>query len=78
MSKFTFTYCSDEDYDDLIAEVYYSGEFVAVISQESGYEKLDIKIYPRENSKPWLFKLEEFLSATNEAKIRLWDLRKQN
>lgn len=67
---------SDQDYEDLIADIYYRGEFVCLISQENGYDSLDMEIHPRANGQPWKFKLSAFEGEIAQAKRRLWDLRK--
>lgn len=67
---------SDEDYEDLIADVYYQREFVCLISQEDGYASPDIDIHPKANGQPWKFKLSDFEGAIAQAKKRLWELRK--
>ena len=75
--EFTIDICSDVDYEDLIAEINYQGEFLALVSQESGYEFLDLAIHPRKSSEPWQFKLKDFEAAIQKAKTRLWELRKK-
>jgi hypothetical protein len=67
---------SDEDYEDLIAEILYQGEFVCLITQESGFEALDIEIHNRVCGQPWRFKLLAFMDTIAQAKKRLWELRK--
>jgi hypothetical protein len=62
-SSFTFIVGDDPDYEDLIAEIYCKGEFLCLMSQEEGFETLDIAIHPRKNAEPWRFKLSEFEDA---------------
>lgn len=73
---FTVDISSDVDYEDLIADINHHGEFLALVSQESGYEFLDIAIHPRKSGEPWEFKLKDFEAAIQKAKTRLWELRK--
>jgi hypothetical protein len=75
-SDFTFIVGDDPDYEDLIAEIYYKGGFLCLISQEEGFETLDIAIHPRKNGEPWRFKLSEFEDAIARARQRLFELRK--
>ena len=77
MEYFSFVYCSDEEYDDLIAEISFQGEFLALLSQENGYEKIDIQLYSRKDNMPWKFKLKDLQNAIEEATKRLWELRKE-
>ena len=73
---FDIRVASDPEYEDLIAEIYTGDEFVLVISQEAGYDSLDIEIHPRVAGSPWKFKLTEIEAAIAAAKNRLWELRK--
>ena len=75
-SDFKITICSDQDYEDLIAEVYYKGEFVALISQERGFANLEIRIHPSTKGSCWNFQLEDFEKAIAHAKKRLRNLRR--
>jgi len=73
---FDFTFCDDPDYEDLVAEILFRGEFLALVSQESGFDFLDITLHPRKSGEPWQFKLKDFEAAIQKAKTRLWELRK--
>lgn len=63
------------EYEDLVAEIYYEDQFVAMINQEKGFETLEIEIFPNNNEK-WLFNFSEFEQVLQHAKRRLWELRK--
>ncbi len=67
---------SDSDYEDLTAEIYFKESFVAIITQEQGFEELKIEIYPPSEKTKWDFKFDDFLQTMQLAKQRLWDLRK--
>ena len=73
---FDFIYADDSEYEDLIAEIYFDGEFVALVSQEAGFNLLDIQLHSRKSGKPWHFKVNEFEGALEKVKRRLWELRK--
>ncbi len=75
-SKFSILMSSDEEYDDLCAEIYFEKQFVAMLTQEKGFENLEIEIYPPDNEKFWHFKLSEFEEVLKSAKDALWDIRK--
>ena len=62
---------SDIDYEKLCAEIYFNGEFVAIISQEKGIDKEIIEIYPSKNMSSWSFNLLEFIEILNEAKNKI-------
>lgn len=74
--KFIIRICSDIDYEDLVADIYFKDKIVAMVTQELGFENLEIKIYPPVNAEFWVFKFSEFESAIQHAKQRLWELRK--
>lgn len=58
---------SDVDYEDLIAEIYCDGEFIALLQQEEGKEQMKVEFTP--GGKPVNF---EFLqNALVEAKKAL-------
>ncbi len=73
---FELRFPDDPDYEDLLAEMYIGDEFVAQITQEAGFDSLDLEIHPRKNGEPWQFKLKDFEVAIQKAKNRLWELRK--
>jgi hypothetical protein len=73
---FDFLFADDPEYEDLIAEIYFDGEFVALVSQEAGFDSLDIQLHSRKDGEPWRFKVNELEGALQKAKSRLWELRK--
>lgn len=64
------------DYEDLIADIKFDNELVALITQEKGFENLKITIYSHEKNGKWEFRFEEFDAAIQHAKKRLWKLRR--
>lgn len=74
--KFNFTVGSDLDYEDLIADIGFDNQLVALLTQEEGFENMKIKIFPRANGESWEFSLRDFEDVIKSAKERLWDLRK--
>jgi hypothetical protein len=67
----------DPDYEDLIAEVTFQGEAVAVLTQDNGFSSIDVQLLQRLGGACWNFKLDAFCEALSHAKTRLWELRKQ-
>jgi hypothetical protein len=71
---------SDPQFEELAAEIYCGEDpqkdFVGIVSQESGFDSLDIEIHPRRDGEPWRFKLSELTQALEQAKTRLWELRR--
>ncbi len=77
--KFRIDILGDLEYNDLVADIYFSDQIVANLSQESGFENMEINIYPPpKNQNIWIFKLAEFAEALEYAKRRLWELRKNS
>lgn len=66
----------DQDHEDLTAEVYFNELFVAMLSQEEGFDKLQIEIFNNPNGDPWTFLLDDFLKVIELSKQRLWELRR--
>jgi len=73
---FEFTVGSDLDYENLIADIGFDNQLVALITQEEGFENLRIQIYPPAVGDCWDFPLKEFEEVVQKAKQRLWELRK--
>lgn len=67
----------DSDHEDLTAEVYYEGAYLALISQENGLDNAEIELQPNPSGGAWIFELEGFADALQRAKCRLWDLRRR-
>lgn len=75
-TNFKFSIGSDLDYENLIADIGFNNNLVALLTQEEGFHNLRIKIYPQKNGEFWDFRLDEFEDVINRAKARLWELRK--
>lgn len=75
--KFEFTVASDVDFEDLIADIGFENNLVALLTQEEGPSNLRIRIYPPKNGEFWDFRLNEFEQIINSARQRLWELRKK-
>lgn len=41
------------DHEDMVAEGYIDGECLVIISQEHGFESLDVEFLPRTDGKSW-------------------------
>ena len=66
----------DLDYEDLVADIYFKDQFVAMLIQEKGFKNLELEIHPPKNQEKWLFQFSEFEEVLRYAKQRLWELRK--
>ena len=74
--KFRIEIVGDIDYEDLVADIYFEDQFLLMLSQEKGFENMQIEINTKQNQKLLVFKLSEFEEAINFAKNRLWELRR--
>jgi hypothetical protein len=75
-NKFNFSIGSDLEYEDLIADIGYENQLVALLTQEEGFDNMKIIIYPPSKSHTWNFSLKDFEEIILKAKRRLWELRK--
>ncbi len=75
--SFQLRVCSDNAYENLIAELEFDGGSMVVVSQERGTDRFEVSLYsPQIGSEqlskvPSLIDLDEFLFAIGEAKVRL-------
>jgi len=67
---------SDQDYEDLIAEGYVDSECLMIVSQEEGFDYLDVEIVPRADGKHWRLKYDVVIELAQKCKDRLWELRR--
>lgn len=67
---FEIVLSSDNQYEQLCAELYYDGNIVAIISQEQGLDKAIVEIFSSKTNQ-WTFSLSEFISATKQARDEL-------
>lgn len=74
--NFVVELSSDLDYEEMIAEILYKEETVAIISQELGIQSLKIELVASYDNKPWLFFLEDFLTVVESAKKQLIMMQK--
>lgn len=67
-----------DEFQDMIAEIYFQDKFLGLVSQEEGFNSIDIEIICNSKNENWKFKLADFEIAIAYAKKRLWELRKNN
>ena len=75
-SDFSVQIWSDEDCEELIAEVLYKGEFCFLISQEEGLDRLEIELHARKDGTPWTFRLVEFEDVVQRVIEELRDFQR--
>ncbi len=62
---------SDVDYEELIAEIYFDGEFFGLVSEEAGPRVFELEVHPRKDGNPWKLKPAEVEEAIEAAVSRL-------
>ena len=76
-NSFSIRMCSDLDYEEMVADICWGNDTVALISQENGTENMEIEIYqPLENMSSWKFPLDEFVNIVQAAKKRLIEMNR--
>lgn len=74
--NFEYSIASDVDFEDLIADIGFGTQLVALLTQEEGFENMRLRIYSPTNKKEfWDFRLDEFETIIHQARQRLWELR---
>jgi hypothetical protein len=71
-----FSISSDSNFEELIADIGFEDKLVAILSQEEGFEKLRIRLYPPKDGDFWDFSYDQFSTILQKARKRLWELRK--
>ncbi len=74
--KFNIIISSDDEYEDLCAEIYYEKQFIAILTQEEGFENLKIEFYPHQMGNNLFLVYAEFENALNSAKNTLQRMKK--
>lgn len=75
-NNFIVEISSDLDYENMIANILFNEEPIAIVSQEKGIDKLEIELF-YENSKSIQFSLDKFLKSLQLAKERLIEMQKK-
>jgi hypothetical protein len=73
---FRFTIGSLPEYEDLVGELYFDDCIVCVLTQEGGFETMQIEIYTPPSDGFWKFALKDFEEALAALKKRMWELRR--
>jgi len=76
--KFEYSVGSDDSFNDLVADIGFDDQLVAMLTQEDGFENLRIIIYPPENTDFWNFRFDEFEAVIQKARKRLEELQRKD
>ncbi|MFN9367619.1 MAG: hypothetical protein ACK6CT_02470 [Planctomycetia bacterium] len=77
IDRFRISVGDDDLHEDLTAEIYFDEKFLALVSQENGLERAQVELQRCPDSDAWSFPLDAFLKVLEQAKHRLWELRRQ-
>ena len=76
-NDFRVRICSDLDYNEMVADVCYKNNTVAIITQEHGIDNMEIEILPLPMESEYRkFSLNDFLETILRAKQRLIEMQK--
>ena len=68
----------DEDHRRAFVEIHFQGIYFGRITQEKGFDKLEIEIYQYPESDHWTFLLDDFLKMIELSTQKLCDLRESD
>ncbi len=74
--RFRFTVGSEPGYEDLVGDLYFDDQIVCVLTQEQGFEAMQIEVHPRPTGGSWSFPLADFEGALEALKRRMFELRR--
>ena len=74
--RFRITVGSEPEYDDLVGDLYFDDQIVCVLTQEDGFDAMDMKLSSGPDCTPRSFRLKDFEEALAALKQRMWELRR--
>lgn len=74
--RFRFTVGSETAYEDLVGDLYFDDQIVCVLTQEGGFDAMQIELFPPPDDGHWRFRLRDFEEALAALKTRMWELRR--
>jgi hypothetical protein len=75
--RFRFTVGSEPDYEDLVGDLYFDDHIVCVLTQEAGFEAMQIEIHSPPDGSTWTFPLADLETALDALKQRMRELRRR-
>lgn len=73
---FRITVGSEPEYEDLVGDLYFDDQIVCVLTQEEGFQAMQMKLFGQLNGEAWSFSLADFEEALAALKKRMWELRR--
>ncbi len=78
-NKFRVRICSDSNYEEMVADVCYDNNTIAMITQENGVNNMKIEIFAANTEiKSWTFPLNDFIENIQFAKNRLIEMQQSS
>lgn len=74
--RFRITVGSEPEYKDLVGDLYFDDQIVCVLTQEEGFEALQMRLFSPLDSETWSFPLADFEEGLAALKKRMWELRR--
>ena len=74
--RFRFTVGSEPEYEDLVGDLYFDDRIVCTLTQEKGFEAMELEFLPGHDGGRWHFLLKDFEEALAALKNRMWELRR--
>ena len=74
--RFRLTVGSEPDHEDLVGDIYFDDQVVCVLTQDAGFEAMQIELFAPLGGGKWTFALADFEEALASLKKRMWDLRR--
>lgn len=75
-ARFRITVGSEPDHEDLVGDIYFDNLIVCVLTQEAGFEVMQMEVFPPPGGGTWKFALRDFEQALAALKTRMWELRR--
>lgn len=75
-SRFRFTVGSEPGFEELVGDLYFDDRIVCVLTQEGGFDAMQIQLYGPSEGVAWTFQMGDFEAALGSLKKRLWELRR--
>ena len=60
----------------MVGDLYFDDRIVCVLTQEGGFEAMQIDLYAPPGGGEWSFQLADFEAALSALKQRMWELRR--
>ncbi|MDB6081218.1 MAG: hypothetical protein JWO53_490 [Chlamydiia bacterium] len=76
-NDFEIELCSDLDYEEMVVDISWDNEAVAMVTQEKGIDNMEIEIFARDKlGTSWSFPVDKFIQAVQQAKNFLIKMQK--